>query len=109
MASTAIQNAGKKAVGQKNVPTPPADFKSEILGNLTIEEFKEEFGIGSFQVVEGPNGRFMSSKGKSIGAVGKDTDLEEELQIIELKTEKGNIYVLCNRGNGGDYAVVKTL
>ena len=76
---------------------------------MTINEFKAELGIVEFQVVEGPNGRFLSSKGKSVGTVGKDTDLKEPLQIMVIDTEDGELAILCNQGTGGEYETVATL
>lgn len=103
--ANAIKNAGKNVVNQA---TPPVEEKQEFpFVNLTIQEFKDELGIKSFEVVEGPNGRFMSSKGKSLGPVGKKTDLNEGLQIIY--SENDGLYILCNRGNGGDYTVLATI
>lgn len=92
-------------VGVTQAVTPT----SEIISNLTIGEFKADLGITEVQVVEGPNGRFMSSKGKSIGTVGKNTDLSQPLQVIVLQTDEGDVFILCNQGTGGDYNTVATL
>lgn len=101
----AIKNAGNKVI--KGQTTPPAEKEKFPFVNLSIQEFKDEQGIKSFEVVEGPNGRFMSSRGVSLGPVGKKTDLEEELQVIY--SEKDDLYILCNRGNGDDYKVIATI
>ena len=93
---------------QRNTKVVENELVSSIVRNLTIEEFKEDLGIKSFEVVQGPNGRFMSSRGKSIGAVGKNYDGDLPKQIIQLDTDDGELFILCNRGEN-NYSVVETL
>lgn len=100
---------GDQPVASKGKQNSKTQDVSPILRNLTINEFKAELGVVEVQVVEGPNGRFLSSKGKSVGTVGTNTDLKEPLQVMIIDTEEGELAILCNQGTGGDYATVATL
>jgi len=107
MATTAVKPGTKRTTVTANEPVTTTN-ESSIVRNLSVEEFKEDLGIRSFEVVEGPNGRFMSSRGKSIGAVGKNYDSSLPKQVIVLDTDSGELFILCNRGES-NYSVVETL
>lgn len=74
-------------------------MSSEITNSWTVDEFKVNNNIESLKVINGPKGRFMSDGVKSLGAVAKEIDFSDELQIIELTdTENGSVSnVLCNK------------
>lgn len=107
---TDTKNTTKRGSQPVSLPVQATQQESGILRNMTVADFKQELGLSKLQVIEGPNGKFLSNGVKSVGTVAKEYDPTAEKQIIEIKGDDGqNVFILCNVGNNDDYTVEETL
>lgn len=102
--------AAKAAPAQTN-------YTGTITGNFSVDQFKSEMNVATFEVKENPNSGKLCMYGDNIsviGAVGVSFEpnaKKDELQVILLTTDEGQeIYILCKRGTGGisDWKTVAT-
>jgi len=107
--TTPTRTGNRGAAAQNVAPTQTTqqdNYRGKIVANLTINQFKLDFGIKSFEVKQNPDtGALCMYDGVNVlGATGKkyDADLAaEDLQIIKIEDEGEDVYVLTKRGSGG--------
>ena len=107
--TTPTRTGNRGAAAQNVAPTQATqqdNYRGKIVANLTINQFKLDFGIKSFTVRQNPDtGALCMYDGVNVlGATGKKYDAElplEDLQIIKIEDEGEDIYVITKRGSGG--------
>ena len=65
---------------------------------ISVEDFKVENNVSTLQVVLNPKNDklFVVGGGKTLGAVSSKLNKSKEMMFVELLTDDGPIWCLCN-------------